>query len=518
MRRLLSIVLFSLAICCSYPASVSAQNRVCAEFWNYGDLTYSVDLETGATSAYRYEDGRYLSPDHRYALITRGDNNTLIIIERGSGVEHTLGDHAEPIGWVVGGQRFVYLMPSSGGGLSLLRYDLAEERTAEITSDFMRYSVNISDDSHWLTYTIYNDAGGQTLVLVNLIDGEQRQIAERPSVSVLGWSPDGNWLMTAQSDGEGTTRRDFVLDHLFTDERRVFTIEMSYEVRAAVWSPNGTRIALVVIRELAFEYADVYLLSAPDLAVLDSVYATLVRPRAEWSPSGRYLTIIEFGSTKMLLVDMLTPDAPLVAIEQGMFFPDSWQISWSADETLLVVYHSPGDIWTAFTVFNVQGETVIDGYWVGSGTGDKPQQHWWLTDQHLLVRIDINGYDALTFFDTTTGSARQIVYPLGIFAYMPEQRLIALTVPSFTPSGASGHAVRFYEAVGDRLLLTRSVIFPDPVTYALWHPVSNELILLTFENALLAYDYAANQWRTVAVLPELDDQWWGMRFTACQPG
>ncbi len=518
MRRLLTLLLLSLAICCSYPAAVSAQERVCAEFWNYGTSGYVVDLETGAATSYSTENGRYLSPDQRYALITRGDNNTLIIIDRQSGAEHTLGDHAEPIGWAAGGRRFVYTLPSAGGGAALLRYDLAAERAAEITGEFSRYSVRISTDTHWLTYVVYTDAGSQAVVLVNLDDDQQRRIAERGSVNLIGWSPDGNWLMTAQTDGDGATRREFVLDHLFTTERLVFTVETAYEVRAAVWSPDGTRVALVVIRELALEYADVYLLSAPDLGLIDGVYAMLVRPRVEWSPSGRYLTIIEFGSSNMLLVDASTVDAPGVTIAQGAFLPDYWGVAWSPDETRLLVYHSPGDIWTAFTVFNLQGEMVIDGYWVGSAAEGPPARHWWLTDHHLLMQTDVNGYDALTLFDTDTGAVRQLIYPLGMYAASPQQRLIALTVQSLTGTGDSERAIRFYEVVGETLVLTRSVMFPDPVNYALWHPVRAELILLTFENALLAYDYAANEMHTITTLPQLDGQWWGMRFTDCPPG
>jgi Tol biopolymer transport system component len=95
-----------------------------------------------------------------------------------------------------------------------------------------------SPDGRWLLTTSSRDAGGWRLYLVSLDGGERRRLSDRAGLYYPRFSPDGRRILCTASDGIWVMGLDG------GNPRRVF--EDGRSGASACWSPDGTRIAVVV--------------------------------------------------------------------------------------------------------------------------------------------------------------------------------------------------------------------------------------------------------------------------------
>jgi len=95
-----------------------------------------------------------------------------------------------------------------------------------------------SPDGQWLLTTSSRDAGGWRLELASLDGGERLGVSDKAGLYYPRFSPDGRRILCTEKDGI------WVMDLHGANRRRVFEAERSGA--SACWSPDGTRIAVVV--------------------------------------------------------------------------------------------------------------------------------------------------------------------------------------------------------------------------------------------------------------------------------
>ncbi|MCK6577886.1 MAG: hypothetical protein L6Q98_07255 [Anaerolineae bacterium] len=385
-----------------------------------------------------------------------------------------------------------------------------------------------AQDSRCLLFSDSGDVGYQ----VDVASGALTQVTiqpEHPPVydsepGAPALSPTGGWQFTVQQPDRASPQQVLLLENTGTGQQAAFSFESVdtvYGSGETIWSPDGEHIALSYA--LTMDGSELlHLLTVPDLTPR-SIDPGLQSFAMSWSPSGRYL-LLEPRSEggEFVIIDTADDALPVYRAVLPNFYNASLPVFWSPDETSIIIYHSSGDIWTAFTVFDVYGKVTIDGFWVPSSAFDFAPSHTWLDDQHLLVRelTDLGLY-ALTFYDASTGTREEIETPYNASAATPDQRLIALSpsVATTVASPASTRRIRFYEFTGSDYRLARTILFPDVngIGRMLWLADGSELVVLSGHNILYAYASQDRSWRQIRALePDLGEVLWRMELVPCQ--
>jgi hypothetical protein len=378
-----------------------------------------------------------------------------------------------------------------------------------VGEDVAEGRAQFSDDGQWLTYRQEVAEGRYDLVLYGIADETGRVIARNAFRSGVGWSPDSVWLARIQGESERANHLELVLYNVLTAEESIFSFDSPMSLSSFAWSPDGRHIALAVAMD-TLEYTEVTILSVPNLDVVYSVPPILARVEVVWSPSGQSLIVTVRDSADFALLDLTAQPITLTQVRLDASAP---RYFWSPDRNYLIVYHSSGDLATAFTLLNSAGDVLADA-WVSSSLYDFVAQHWWIDTHHVLISEWDNGFDALVLVDARTGERQTLFNPIAEFELSPDHELVALVPLATVAQGfEASQEVQFYARSGETFTLARTVTMPDEPRSILWRADRSELIVLFEDQSLRAYHYDTETWRSITTLPDTDS--WSMGATAC---
>lgn len=458
--RFWMILTLALSLVGVFP--VTAQDGECLLFWDYhSEGRHIVNLDTGALTSYTYDlmSAHSRSPNGRYGLQYGTETGTLILIDLYSGATTTLTDIGDIVDWSLDGRYFAYL---SGDGQHLMLYDTTSATTTLITDNGTVSAAYLSDDGQWLAYEQDSAADTSDLIFYNIADG------------------------TSQ----------------------IFT--MYVPIEAVEWSPDSTRIALALLTNADRETIGVRILSVLSNEIVGTVDSALMPIDMVWSPSGESLMLYTVEAADYMWVDFAAESQEATQISVDGRVP---RFYWSPDESYLMVYHSPGDLATAFTLFDRQGEIIVERLYVPGYQYDFVPHHWWIDDGHLLLRQWVDGFHALIVIDAATGESQTLLNPAAEFALSPNSNRFAANELLMSPTMQGSRELQFYEWTGATFSSVRSVNLPAAARGMVWRGDGAELITLFEDRILRAYDYATDSWRDIATLPE--DNNWNLTLISC---
>lgn len=184
-------------------------------------------------------------PLRRLFVLDRNTENVDIVAE---------GSIKAPVSWSADGQLLAFARTARGKNSSLLN-DLfvADTRTGDLkrlTYSRRASSPVFSPDTsvHTLAFT-GSSAGTANLFLLDLATGTEKQLTRYTGdvqISSIAWSPDGNRLVFARFDADGS--RDLVLLDLKSLDERIL-VKGDADDRLPVWSPEGRQIAFTSFRD-----------------------------------------------------------------------------------------------------------------------------------------------------------------------------------------------------------------------------------------------------------------------------
>ena len=187
--------------------------------------------------------------------------------------------------------------------VGVTRHEADQLVLADRTGAWPRALTDSADGDHWdarpspdgksiaFLFRPFDDLNRLDICLINLESGQTHTLYGKPKVRTHSphWSPDGKWiaficqkaghddLWMVRPDGEGL--------HQVT--------KLGYDIAQYAFSPNGTRIALTVIRQGAFDLGMWEFSSTAEQAggsLSDIRVGMGVHSNPNWSPDGKSIT------------------------------------------------------------------------------------------------------------------------------------------------------------------------------------------------------------------------------------
>lgn len=308
-------------------------------YWNWG-------LVPGASFGLRF-----LSPGTYQYLCTyhRAVSMTGTVVVTGSGPVPTPTTIPGPGPWV-DAETIVYdYFPDEAlrtrTDLFLVQPDGSNVRALTNTPDLAEAQPSWSPDRQRVAYTAStNDMPGSAwgLWVMNLANGQRRQITGGPENFEPDWRPDGSQLVFTNIRRTGGVPTSSEIAVITPDgayyRPLVRVVSSSYGLVNPTWSPDGARIAFSLSSNQAG--GELYVMNADG----SDIHRVLVHPGwndidPEWSPDGRYLAFssgpIGAAATRhdIWLLDLTTGLAGTVAEEPNW---DLRRPAWSPDGDRIV--------------------------------------------------------------------------------------------------------------------------------------------------------------------------------------
>ncbi|MGC2638175.1 MAG: protein kinase [Acidobacteriaceae bacterium] len=275
--------------------------------------------------------GRWTADGKYFVFGSRG--NIWARAERGSWFGKA---DTEPFQLTSGPMTFFSPLPSKDGKKlfvvgafargELTRYDTKSATFAPFLSGISADGVSFSRDGQWIAYVSYPDA---TLWRSN-VDGSQRiQLTYPPLASELpAWSPDGKEI-AYYSMLPGQKAKLYAVAADGGTPRALIPDDTSEEFDAT-WSADGTKIAFGCAPTDSNSAIRVLDLGTHQISTLPGSKG-LFSPR--WSPDGRYLIAMPFGSNSLMLFDFASQKWEEIA-KISMGFPN-----WSKNGVYVYFLH-----------------------------------------------------------------------------------------------------------------------------------------------------------------------------------